>query len=180
MLEPLLGLVGAIERIEIGGDLDVRVAPQRRRRRNAVVYLDRQLGLLERLVEVGERQQRHRVRRLEIERKLQIDQRQIFAAAASDRGAEAVQRFGGAGLRGIDQRRQFLAGRDFLHFLHDHRMIGHRFIELLIDLERVILAAVARQEAAIGFDGAQRRRSRPCRRAHSAGRHPSCCWRRRE
>ena len=84
---------------------------------DTIVHLDRKLGLLERLVEVGKRQQRHRVRRLEIERELQIDQRQIFAAAAADRSAKPVKRFGGAGLRRIGERRQFVAGGDFLHLL---------------------------------------------------------------
>ena len=82
---------------------------QRRRRRNALIGLDRQLRLFQQLIEIGERQQRQRMVGLEIERKLQIDQRQILAAAAAERGAEPVQRFGGAGLREFDQRRQFLA-----------------------------------------------------------------------
>ena len=99
VIEPLLGLVGAIELIEIAGELDLGVARQRRRRRHALVDLDREVGFLQRLVEVGERQQRHGVRRLEIKRELQIDQRQILAAAAADRGAEPVERLGGAGLR---------------------------------------------------------------------------------
>ncbi len=99
MIELLLGLVGAIERIEIDRELDLRIARQRRTRRHPLVSLDRKLGLFQILVEVAERQQRHRVRRLQIKRELQIDQRQILAAAAADRGAEPVERFGGAGLR---------------------------------------------------------------------------------
>jgi hypothetical protein len=46
----------------------------------------------------------------QIERELQIDQREILAAAAGQRRADAVQRLGRAGLRRIHQRRQFLAG----------------------------------------------------------------------
>jgi hypothetical protein len=50
---------------------------------------------------------------LEIERELQIDQREVLAAAARQRGADAVERLGGARLGGIDQRRQLLAGPGF-------------------------------------------------------------------
>ncbi len=109
LVEQLLGLVGAIERIEIDRHLDFGVARQRRTRRHPFVGLDREVGLLEVFVEIAKRQQRHGVRRLEIERELQVDERQILAAAPSDRSAESVQGLGGAGLRRFDQRRQLLA-----------------------------------------------------------------------
>ena len=157
VFEPLFRFVGALELIEIGGHLDVGIAAQRRRR-NAVVDLDREVRLLQRFVEVGERKQRHRVCRLEIERKLQVDKRQILAAAASDRGAETIERLGGAGLRRINERRQLLARRQVLHFRRDERMVGHCLVEFLINLQRFILAAVARQKACVSLDGTQRRR----------------------
>ncbi len=98
-VEVLLRLVRAVERIEIGRHLDRGIAMQRRIRRNALIDLDRQLRLLERFVEIGEREQRQRMVGREIERKLEIDQAEILAAAAAERGAEPVERFGGAGLR---------------------------------------------------------------------------------
>ena len=73
------------------------------------------------------------MRRLEIERKLQVDQRQIFATATPDRSAQPIKGFCGAGLRRIGKRRQFISGPDFLHFLQDHRMIWNGLVELLID-----------------------------------------------
>ena len=99
LLQSLLGLVGLVERVEIDRELDLGVAPQRRILRHALVDLDRKLRVLHLLVEIGERQQRQRLIGREIERELQIDEPEILAAAAAERGAEPVQHFGGAGLR---------------------------------------------------------------------------------
>ena len=96
------------------------------------------------------------MRRLEIERKLQIDQRQVLAAAAADRGAQPVERLGGAGLRRIDQERQLVAVVDRLHFLDDQRMVRQHLVEIAIDLQRIGLVATARQIAAVSFDHAHR------------------------
>ena len=69
---------------------------------------------------------------LQVERELQIDQRQILAAAAGQRGADAVQRLGRPGLRRIDQRRQLLAGlgvaQAFLHQRMPRQFLVERFI----------------------------------------------------
>ena len=71
--------------------------------------------------------------RLEIERKLQIDQREVLAAAARQRRADAVERLGGAGLRRIDQRRQLLARLGLAQaFLHQ-RMARELLVEGLVD-----------------------------------------------
>ena len=56
----------------------------------------------------------------------------------------------------FDEQRQLLAGRDLFCFFHDHRMIGNGLFELAVDLERFVLVAVARQEAAISLDVAHR------------------------
>ncbi len=60
----------------------------------------------------------------------------------------------------FDEQRQLLAGRDLLCLFHDHRMIGNGLFELAVDLERFVLVAVAREEAAIGLDVAHRDRVR--------------------
>ena len=101
LFEQRLRLVGALERVEIDRELDLGVALERRGRRDALVDLDRELRLLHRLVEIGERQQRQRVVRREIERELQIDEPEVLAAAPAERRTEAVEHLGGAGLRRI-------------------------------------------------------------------------------
>ena len=103
-LEDLLALVGAVERVEIGGELDVGIALERRIRRHALIDLERERRLLHLLVEIGERHQRERMARREIDRELQIGEREVLAALAAERGAEAEQHLGGAGLRRVDQR----------------------------------------------------------------------------
>ena len=91
----------------------------------------------------------------EVQRKLQIDQREILAAAAGQRRADAVQRLGGAGLRRIDQRRQLLAGLGFAQaFLHQ-RMPRQLLVEGLIDRGRRGVVLVARQPARIIVGHAQ-------------------------
>ena len=67
--------------------------------------------------------------RREIERELQIDEAEILAAPAAERGTEPVQRFGGAGLRIVDQQRQLLAGLEVVHRLGDQRMTRQRLVE---------------------------------------------------
>ena len=103
--EMLLRLVGAVERVEIGGHLDRGVAVERRRRRDALVGLDGELGLLQRLVEIGERQERQRMIGREGKRELEIDETEILAAAPSKRRAKPVQRLRGAALRIVDEGR---------------------------------------------------------------------------
>ena len=93
--------------------------------------------------------------RLEIERELEIGEAEILSAAAAERGTDAVQHFGGAGLRILDQRRQFLAVLDLFHLCRHERMTRQRLFEGSKDFERLVLGAVARQEAAISFDDPQ-------------------------
>ncbi len=94
---------------------------------------------------------------LQIERELQIDQRQILAAAAGQRGADAVQRLGRAGLRRIDQRRQLLAGLGVAQpFLHQ-RMPRQLLVERFVNAGRRRAVLVARQPARIGVGHAQHR-----------------------
>ncbi len=91
----------------------------------------------------------------EVERKLQIDQCEVFAAAAGQRRADAVQRLGGAGLRRIDQRRQFLAGLGLAQaFLHQW-MPRQLLVEGLIDRRRRGVVLVACQPARIIVGHAQ-------------------------
>ena len=174
-LQDLDRLVAAVGGVEIGGKLDLRVALERRTRRHALVDLDRHLRLLHGLIEIGERQQRQRMIGLQIERELQIDQRQILAAAAGQRGADAVQRLGRAGLRRIDQRRQLLAGLGVAQaFLHQ-RMPRQLLVERFVDAGR------RRARPCCATASAHRRRTRAasnrraCRRARTARRRPFPC-----
>ena len=176
-LEDLDRLVAAVGGIEIGRELDLRIALQRRIGRHALIDLDRHLRLLDRFIEIGERQQRHRMAGLQIERELQIDQREILAAAAGQRGADAVQRLGRAGLRGIDQRRQLLAGLDLAQALQHQRMPRQLLVERLVD------RGCRRRCPCCATASAHRRRRRAawnrraCRRARAGCRLPSRGWR---
>src|SRR5205085_196502 len=100
-----LRLVGAFQAIETERALDLRIALHWRGRRQPIIDIDRQLDLLDRFIEIGERQQRHRVRRREIKRKLEIDEAEILAAAPSERRAETLERLGGARLGRINEQR---------------------------------------------------------------------------
>ena len=87
----------------------------------------------------------------EVKRQLQIDQRQILAAAAGQRGADAVQRFGSTGLRRIHQRRQLLAGLGLANALQHQRMAREFLVERLVDAGRRRGILVARHPARIGI-----------------------------
>src|SRR5581483_3951177 len=130
-LENLDRLVAAVGTVEISGELDLRIALQRRVRGNAFIDLDRHLRLLHRFIEIGEREQCQRMIGLEVERKLQIDQREILATAARQRGTDAVKRLGRTGLRRINQRRQLLAGLGVAQALLDQRMARKLLVESL-------------------------------------------------
>ena len=94
---------------------------------------------------------------LQVERELQVDQRQVLAAAAGQCCADAVQRLGRAGLRRIDQRRQLLAGPGVAQpFLHQ-RMPWQLLVERLVNGGRRRAVLVARQPARIGVGHAQHR-----------------------
>src|SRR5499427_2354062 len=70
LFEMLLGVLGALHGVEIDGELDFSVALEGRGCRHALIGLNRKLGLLQRLVEIGERNLRKCVVGLKIERKL--------------------------------------------------------------------------------------------------------------
>ena len=91
----------------------------------------------------------------EIKRELQIDQRQILAAAAGQRRADAVKRLGRASLRRIDQRRKLLAGPRLAQaFLHQ-RMSRELLFECLVNSGRRCRILVARQPAGIVIGDAE-------------------------
>ena len=156
-LEVLLCLVRLVERIEIGRHLDGGVAMQRRTRRHALIDLDRQFRLLQRFIKIGEREQGQRMVGRQIERELQIDEREILAAAAAERGADAVQRFAAAGLRARHQQRQFLTGLELLDRLRHQRVTRQHLVEGFEDRQRVFRRLIARGPTAVSFDHPQRR-----------------------
>src|SRR6185503_8824609 len=112
--------------------------------------------LLELLVEVRKRHQRQRMARGEIDRELQIGESEVLAALTPKRGAEPEQHFRRSGLRRIDQGTQPLAVLDVVHRFGDQRVVRQHLVERFVDLERFVLAEVARGPPAVCFDGAQR------------------------
>ena len=150
-------LVAAIGGVEVDGELDLRIAPQRRVGRHALIDLDRHRRLLHRFIEIGQRQQRQRMIGRKIQRELQIDQREVLAATARQRCADPVKRLGGAGLRRIDQRRQFLASLGLAQAFQYQRMPRELLVERLIDRRRRCRVLVARQPARIVVGHAQHR-----------------------
>ena len=155
LLQDGLGLVAAFERIEAERALDLGVAMHRRRCRHPLVGPDRDFGFLHVLEQIGERDQRHRVARRQIDCELQIDEAKLLGAPPREDRAQVIKRFRGARLRRIDHQRQPLAGIDVADRLGDQRMARQLFVERLEDLERLFLAALARQMGAIGLHHAQ-------------------------
>ena len=93
--------------------------------------------------------------RLEVKRKLQIDQREVLAAAARQGRADAVERFGGTGLRRIHKRRHLLARLGLAQaFLHQ-RMARELLVEGLVDRGGLVFILVAREPARIRLGDAQ-------------------------
>ena len=87
----------------------------------------------------------------EVERELQIDERRD----PRRRGGRPRRR-----ARTAPRRRRLAANRpasaasgrlDVVHRLDDQRMVGQHLVEVLVDLQRVVLAAVAREPAGIGL-----------------------------
>ena len=142
-LRILIASLAAVGGVEIGGELDLRVALQRRVRRHALVDLDRHLRLLHGLVEIGERQQRQRMVGLQIQRELQIDQRQILAAARVSAALMPQQRLGGAGLR-----HESTSGGSFLPALVSRRAFQHQRMPRQLLVERLVDRG-ARQPASL-------------------------------
>src|SRR5262249_24237799 len=95
--------------------------------------------------------QSERMRRREIERQLQVDQAEILASAASQRGTEAIKDLSRPQLRSVDQQRKLLARLDLVDGLNDERVARQRFLERREDLERFAAAALPRQEASIAL-----------------------------
>src|SRR6185437_11450954 len=89
---------------------------------------------------------------------LEINQAEIFAAAATERGTKSVERFSRAKLRGRNKRLEFLASLELVHRLDDKRMARQRLVECLENGQRFLWRAVARKPAAIGLDNPQSRR----------------------
>src|SRR6185436_18973838 len=92
------------------------------------------------------------------ERQLQINETQVFSAAASERGAEPVQSLAGSGLRVRHKLRQLFASLELTHCLEDKGMTRQRLVERLENRQRFFRRAVARDPAAIGLNHAQRGR----------------------
>ena len=152
--------------------LDRGVAVQRRCGRDALVDFDRELRLLQRFVKIGEREQRERVVRREVQRELQVDEAEILAAAAAERGAEPVQHFGGAGLSRSHKRRQLFALLQFLHRREHDRMPRHALVELLENLQRLVQASGCATPSFPTLRQRAERRYRSCRPAPAACRLP--------
>ena len=91
----------------------------------------------------------------EMQRKLQIDQREVLAAAARQRGADAIERFGSTGLRRIHQRRHLLATLGLAQPFQHQRVPRELLVERLVDGRGGGVILVARQPASVGFGDAQ-------------------------
>ncbi len=98
------------------------------------------------------------MRRHEIKGELQIDEAEILAAAAPERGAEPVQHLGAARLRRLDHQRQLLAGLELGGRVDDQRMARQRFVESGKDLQRLGGVALPREKTAVALHHSQRRR----------------------
>lgn len=81
ILEQFDGIISAINALQRGRFLNLCVALERRSGGHALIHFQRQLRTLDRLIQIGERQQREAVLRLEIQCQLQIDQSEVFSAA---------------------------------------------------------------------------------------------------
>ena len=112
LVQQLLRLVDALELIEVERLADVDARLQRRALGDAIVGGDGGLVALGRLVGVGERGQRERGIRRQIERELQVDRADADAAFAGQRLAQTVERLRQALGGGGDQQLGALAGLD--------------------------------------------------------------------
>src|SRR5207248_9888333 len=157
LFETCFRLIGAIERIEIERELDLRVAVQRRRQWHPLIDLVSEFRLLHRLIEIAKRQQRERMRGREIERELQVNESEIFAAAPAKRGAESIEHLGSARLRRVDHQWELLAGFELVHRFHDERMARQCFLECDEDLQSVVGISLSREKASISLNHAERR-----------------------
>src|SRR5262245_51190167 len=96
----LLRVVGPVETIEITGHLDRGISVQRRTGRNALVDLDRELGLLERFIKVANQKQASGRMGLKNHGQWRKAHPGTSAAAPADQSPKPVNPFGGPG-RGV-------------------------------------------------------------------------------
>src|SRR5260370_34424394 len=97
------------------------------------------------------------MRRREIERKLQVDETEILAAAPTERSSQAIKRLGCAGLRRIHHQRELLARLDLIDRLDDQRMARQGLVKGGKELQRVAIVALPGEKAARALHQAQRR-----------------------
>src|SRR5207237_5423429 len=147
LFETCFRLIGAIERIEIERELDLRVAVQRRRQWHPLIDLVGEFRLFHRLIEIAKRQQRERMRGREIERELQVNESEIFAAAPAKRGAESIEHLCSPRLRRVDHKWELLAGFELVHRLHDERMARQCFLDCGAALTSVVEMYRSREKA---------------------------------
>src|SRR5579875_1277385 len=123
---------------------------------DALIGLDREIRLFQRLVKIAQRDQRQRLVGREIERKLQIDEPQILPAATPERRAEAVERLRRTGLRAADRRRKSFALPEPLHGLDPQRMVRKLLVEGFVHGPGFLRRMIAPQPTGVGFNDAQR------------------------
>jgi hypothetical protein len=182
LAQEVAALVGLAEVGEELGDLDVGGGAERALLRHVLVERDRLLVLLQPVVGVGERDQGQAALRREVERQAHVDDRRDLVALAAADGAEVVEHLGRALVGAPDQRLQRLAGLQVVLRGDDEGMARQDLVEVLVDLLRPVLVAVAREKAAVGIDEPQRalvgviggREAGACRRlvAQQVGDHP--------
>src|ERR1700682_3479131 len=98
------------------------------------------------------------MRRREIERKLQVDETEIFAAAPTERSSQPVKHLGSAGLRRVAHQRELPARLEAVYCLDDQRMARQGFVKGGEDLQCVAIVALTGQKAAVALHHTQRRR----------------------
>src|SRR6185437_7763959 len=99
---------------------------------------------VQRLIEVGEGQQRQLVPRFQVERKVEIDQREFCRLAATRELAEAEQRLGNPLLHRLDQRVRALALLERRDRRVEAGVVASLGGEAAVEAERLVDAAVAR------------------------------------
>ena len=167
-LQDLDAVLAALDRVEIGRELDLRVALEQRIGRHPLIGLDGELRTLDRLVEVAERQQRQRMRRLEVERELQVDQRQVLT-----RRAGSARRRCRRALRRRRPARELTSGGIFLPAFASRmpsthqRMTRKLLVERLIDGGRRFAACRCATASGHRHRRPAARSRRACRRARA-------------
>src|SRR6266511_4071957 len=94
----------------------------------------------------------------EIERQLQVNEPEILAATAAERGAEPIEHFGGARLRRVHHHGQLLSRLELVDGLDDQRMARQGFVERGKYLQRVSCVSLSREKTPVSLHHAQRRR----------------------